>query len=115
MVVDGRFVMSVEETEAIQGKALLAHRKAKQSLNLLLAEADPISQKLRHVAGLVDELKTSEDFLHGPSVAVLQLSEMEYGEKQSLKHIKAFAEAIAVALRQVHDARERLRELGVAE
>ena len=30
MVIDGSFVMSSEETEAIQGKALLAYRKAKQ-------------------------------------------------------------------------------------
>lgn len=115
MVIDGSFVMSSEETEAIQGKALLAYRKAKQGLNLLLTETDSISQKLRHLANLVDELKTSEDFLHGPATAILQLPEMEYGEKQSLKNTKAFAEAVAVALKHVHDTRRHLGELGIAE
>jgi hypothetical protein len=115
MVVDDRFVMSPEETEEIQGKALLAHRKAKQGLNLLLTEAERISQKLRHVASLIDELKTSEDFLHGPAITILQLPDTEFGEKQSLKTTKAFAQAVVVALKQVHDARQRLRDLGMAE
>jgi hypothetical protein len=112
MVVNDQFVMTAQDVEAIQGKALLAHKKAKQNLNLLLSEVDQLSNGLRHVAGLLDELKSSEDFLHGPVVAVLQLPEMTYGEKQCLKTVKALAASVAVALRQVSEAYEHIQKVG---
>ena len=115
MVIDGRMVLSAAEVERHQADALLECRKAKQNLKLLLATADQMSKRFSRTSQLLADLKTSRSFLSGPAVDLLQLPEMEYGEPQSLASIKALANAVILAQRQVTEASENARDLGVNE
>lgn len=115
MVVDGQWVMSEGEVSRHEADALLALRRAKQNLHLLLTTAKQMSKKLRHVAEVLDEIRPSDNFLRGPAVDLLQLPEMEYGEPQTLTAIKALASSVTKAQRQVTEALQHARELGVAE
>jgi hypothetical protein len=115
MVIDGRMVLSEADIERHQADALLQCRKAKQNLNLLLATADQMSKRFFHVAKLLADLKTSDSWLHGPAVDLLQLPEMEYGDSLSLTAIKGLANAVILAQKQVADALQHARNLGVNE
>lgn len=115
MVIDGRMVLSEEEVDRHRADALLRCRKAKQNLSLLLATADQMSKKFSRTAKLLQDLKTSDSLLHGPAVDLLQLPEMEYGEPQNLAAVKALANAIVLAQRQVAEASQHARDLGMTE
>jgi hypothetical protein len=115
MVIDGRMVLSEADVERHQADALLQCRKARQNLSLLLSEANQMSKRFFRTAKLLAELKTSDSFLHGPAVDLLQLPEMEYGEPQSLAAIKGLANSVILAQRQVAEASEHARDVGVNE
>jgi hypothetical protein len=115
MVVEGQWVMSEAEISRQQGAALLEYRKAKQALEHLLTTADSMSKQARHVAKLLEDLRRSNDYIHGPGTELLQLPKMEYGETYNLAAITAFANSVILALKRVEEATQHTRELGVAE
>jgi hypothetical protein len=115
MVVNGQWITTDEEIKRHKMEALFALQEAKQKLGFLLADVEQMSRKHYRVAQLLGNAKASSDFLQGPAVDLLQLPEMEYGESLNLKSIKALAEAVVIALKQVSDAKARIRELGVSE
>jgi hypothetical protein len=115
MVIDGRMVLSEADIERHQADALLQCRKAKQHLSLLLATAEQMSKRHFRTAKLLQDLKTCNSFLEGPAVDLPQLPEMDYGEPQSLAAIKGLANAVILAQRQLVEARDRARDLGVNE
>jgi len=115
MVIDGRLVLSDEDIQRQQGAALLECRKAKQALAHLLATADQMSKRSQRVAKLLQSLQGSNDFMSGPAVDLLQLPDMEYGEAQSLATVKALANSVILAQRQIAEATQRARDLGVTE
>lgn len=115
MVIDGRMVLSEEEISRHQADALLRCRKAKQHLSLLLATADQMGKRFAHATALLRDLKVSDSFLHGPAVELLQLPEAGYGEPQSLTALKALAKAVILARREIAEASQHARDLGVTE
>lgn len=111
--MQGEWVMSTEEVDRHQALALLAVEKAKQRLNLLLAEAKQISNRHAHIARLMRDLEASDNFLSGPAVDLLKISEMEYGDTQNLTAIKALANSVILAKKQFAEATQKARDLGV--
>lgn len=115
MVVDGRLVLSDEEIQRQQGAALLECRKARQALSHLFTTADQMSKRSQRVAKLLQSLQTSNDFMSGSAVELLQLPDMEYGEAQSLATIKALANSVVLAQKRIAEASQHARDLGVDE
>lgn len=115
MVIDGQWVTTDSEIRRHKADALLAHREAKSEQRFLREEFASKRKKFLALAKLLSEAETSDEFLSGPAVEILKLSDMEYGEVQSLKTVKALAEAIVKANKGVSEALQRVRELGLGE
>ncbi len=113
MVIEGRWVMSEDETKRHRADALLALQDAKQNLSFLRTSVDQMSKRFYRAAELLQCLMTSNDYVHGPAVNLLQLPEMEYGEPQNLAAVKALVNAIVAAQRQVAEASQHAHDLGV--
>ncbi len=107
--------MSMEEADRHRGDALWAVQKAKQHLNLLLAEVRQFGNRYSHVAKLMRELELSDSFLSGPAVSLLHLPEMEYSNALNLAAIKAIANSVILARKQVKEALQKAHDLGVGE
>lgn len=115
MVIDGQWVTTADEIKRQKGDALLALQEAKQELRFLREEIALKSRRLLKVAELLSRVEASDEYLGGPAVEILRLPDSDYGDSQSLKTIKALAQALVVAVKKVCEAQQRVRDLGAGD
>lgn len=114
MLTNGEWVMSQNETEAIEGAALVAVEKAKRNLGVLLGQLRTMRQRYYRLADLIAEFESSNDLLRGPGVDLLILPDMEYGHDQlGLAAVKAVTNAVIKARKELAEAQERTRSMGL--
>lgn len=114
-MVDGRWVMTDGEAKRHKADALLAFQEAKKNLCLLRTEIVSTRKKVLRVAGLLGKAEATNEFLGGPIVEILQLPKMEYADSLSLETIRAQANALVAALKEVEETGKHARELGVGD
>lgn len=113
MIIDDRSAPAVNEIKRHRADALLELEDAKLELRLMREEIAIKRKRMLRVADLLLKAESSDEALHGPAVEILQLPEMEFGESQALKKIKALSEDLVTAIKRVGAARQKIRDLGI--
>jgi hypothetical protein len=113
MVINGEYIQTDEDIRNQKMRALYAHQETTENLNRLIAEAHDVSRKHHKIAKLLGELETSAPLLATSEVPILTLPEMEYGESLTLTTAKALANSIALARKELADAAETKRKVGL--
>jgi len=112
MIVNGEYVMTEEDVRNQRMHALYARDEAEKHLSRLLAQAKVFSGKLSKVARMLAALELESERPEKLESPLLSLPKDEYGEPLSLETVKALANSIALARRELADAAEVERRLG---
>jgi hypothetical protein len=94
-------------------RVLYTHQEAQENLNRLIAEAHDVGRKHYKIARLLGELEAVASSPATSEVPILTIPEMEYGESLTLVTAKALANSIALARKELADAAEVKRKVGV--
>ena len=112
MVIEGRWVMTEDETKKQEMEILYRYEKARKSLDALLLTVRQVRKKFAQVANLLNELEGSEFGVHGPATELLKLPNMEYEQVLGLAAVKALSESVIRAQKELAEAMEDKRRLG---
>ncbi len=111
MVINGEYVLTDDDVRTQRMRALYALDEAQKNLDRLLAEAKVFSGKLHRVARMLGELEAEPVSPVTSEAPLLALPKMEYDEVLNLVTIKALANSIALARKEVADAAEVKRRV----
>ena len=112
MVINGEYVLTTDEIEDQRMRALYACEKAQKNLDRLIAVAKLDSRKLYAVAKFLGDLQFDAPNPVTSEAQVLSLSKMEYDEALNLDTLKALANSIALARKELCDANEVKQKIG---
>jgi hypothetical protein len=113
MVIHGEYVLTDEDVRTQKMRALYAHDEAQKHLDRLLADAKVISGRLYKVAHMLGGLETEPESPLTSESPLLTLPKTEYEEALNLATIKALANSIALARKELADAADVKRKVGV--
>lgn len=112
MILNDRFVMTDEEVQQQRKDALFAHEEAKERCNQLILKAHTESRKLFKVANLLANLEADADDPLRAEAPLLSLAPAEYEGIVNMSTIRALANSIAVARRELSEAATAKRLAG---
>ena len=112
MVYNDRFVMTDEEVEQQRKDALYAHSQAVDELDRLILKAKTESKKLYKIAGLLGALEREPENPLREEVPILSLASSEYEGLINMTTVKALANTIAAARRELADTITAKRQAG---
>ena len=111
MIVNGEYVMTEEDVRNQRMRALYAVDESGKNLSRLLAQAKIFGGKLSKIARMLTELEFEPEELVQSESSLLSLPKDEYAEVLSLETIKALANSIALARRELAEAVEVKRRV----
>ena len=112
MVINGEYVLTDEDIRTQRMRALYAYDEAGKHLDRLLADAKVFGRKLYKVASMLRDLEPEPESPLSSESPLLTLPKIEYEEVLNLATVKALANSIALARKELADATEVKRKVG---